>query len=142
MSIATTIAALQALHAAISGVTSAPTDRPESVAPARLPCVIVRPGPLQVTADGRQLAGKTRSYEGIALVALPNQGRGIAEGLAKSQALMEAFVAAYEAQIEGEALSTGGVVAGYRDGGEPPSLLTYGAAEFEGFTFTVDVWEG
>jgi hypothetical protein len=142
LSIATTIAALQTIHAAISGVTSAPITRPEDVKPAALPCVIVRPGPLTVSADGRGLAGKQRNYEGVCLVTLPNQGRGISEGLTRSQGLMEAFAAAYEAQIEDGALSTGGVVVGYRDGGEPQSLLGYGAADFEGFTFTVEIWEG
>ena len=142
MSIATTIAALQAIHAAISGVVSAPTDRPVDVPGARLPCIIVRPGALTLSQEGRGLAGKTRAYEGVALVSAPNQGRGVSEGLTKSHALMEAFAAAYEARIEGGALSTGGIVVGYRDAGEPQALLGYGAGEFEGFTFSVDVWEG
>ena len=143
MGIATTIAALQALHATVGGVTSAPTARPVDVALAALPCIIVRPGALTVSRDGRSLAGKVRSYEGVALVVAPNQGRGVSEGLARSHALMDAFAAFYEGLIEGGAdLSTGGVVVGYRDGGEPSALIGYGASELEGFTFTVEVWEG
>lgn len=143
MGITATVATLQTLHATISGVTSAPTARPVEVAPASLPCVIVRPGALALGREGRSLAGRTRSYEGICLVVVPNQGRGISEGLARSHALMDAFGAFYEEQIEGGSdLSTGGVIVGYRDGGEPQSLIGYGASEFEGFTFTVEVWEG
>jgi hypothetical protein len=143
MGILTTVAALQALHATISGVTSAPTARPEDVKPAALPCVIVRPGALTVGVDARQMAGKQRAYEGVVLVVAPNQGRGISEGLARSHTLMDAFAAFYEGRIEGGTdLSTGGIIVGYRDGGEPAALLGYGASDFEGFTFTVDVWEG
>jgi hypothetical protein len=143
MGIASTVAALQAIHATVSGVTSAPTARPVDVALASLPCIIVRPGALTLSRDGRRLAGRVRQYEGVALVTAPNQGRGIAEGLAKTQSLMDAFAATYEAQIEsGADLSTGGVIVGYRDGGEPQSLIGYGASDFEGFTFTVEVWEG
>lgn len=143
MGITTTIAALQALHKTVSGVTNADVDRPVAVAPASLPRIIVRPGALTMTSDGRSSTEKRRSYEGIALVLLPNQGRGVSEGLTKSHTLMDTFAAFYAAQIEGSAaLSTGGIVVGYRDGGEPQGLLQYGADEFEGFTFTVEVWEG
>jgi hypothetical protein len=143
MGIASTVAALQALHATISGVTSAPTARPEDVKPASLPCVIVRPGVATVSADARRLAGSQRAYEGVVLVTAPNQGRGISEGLARSHALMDAFAAFYAGRIEGSTdLSTGGVIVGYRDSGEPSALLGYGASDYEGFTFTVDVWEG
>jgi hypothetical protein len=143
MGIAATIAALQALHKTISGVTNADVDRPVAAAPASLPRIIVRPGALAMTSDGRSSTERRRSYEGIALVLLPNQGRGVSEGLTKSQTLMDAFATFYEAQIEASAaLSTGGIVVGYRDGGEPQALLSYGADDFEGFTFSVDVWEG
>jgi hypothetical protein len=143
MGVAATVTALQALHATIAGVTAAPTARPVERFNASLPCVILRPGALAITNDGRGLAGKQRSYEGVCLVMLPNQGRGIAEGLTKSQTLMDVFAAFYEAHIEASTnLSTGGIVVGYRDAGEPQSLIQYGADEFEGFTFTVDVWEG
>ncbi|MFA6134402.1 MAG: hypothetical protein WC869_10360 [Phycisphaerae bacterium] len=40
-----TYAALQAKHAAIAGVVSAPTDRPATLAPAALPCVLTWLGP-------------------------------------------------------------------------------------------------
>jgi hypothetical protein len=141
--ITATIAALQALHATISGVRNADVDRPVTVAAASLPRIIVRPGALAMTRDGRSSTEKRRSYEGIALVMTPNQGRGVSEGLTKSHTLMDTFAACYEAQIEGAAaLSTGGIIVGYRAGGEPQGLLQYGADEFEGFTFTVEVWEG
>jgi hypothetical protein len=143
MGIAATIAALQALHKTVSGVTNADVDRPVAVAGATLPRIVVRPGALTIGGDARGSAEKRRSYEGIALVLPPNQGRGVSEGLTKSHALMDAFAAFYEAQIEGSAaLSTGGIIVGYRDSGEPQGLLQYGADEFEGFTFTVEVWEG
>jgi len=143
MGVATTVAALQALHATIAGITAAPTARPVERFSASLPCVILRPGALQMIPDARAGVEKRRSYEGVCLVVQPNQGRGIAEGLARTQALMDAFSAFYEAHIEGgAALSTGGLVVGYRDAGEPQSLIQYGADELEGFAFTVDVWEG
>lgn len=44
MTIATTIAALQALHATVTGVTSAPTTTPASINTADLPMVITIPG--------------------------------------------------------------------------------------------------
>lgn len=143
MGITATVAALQALHIGIGGIISAPIARPEDVKPASLPCVIVRPGSVTVNADARRLAGTQRAYEGIVLVSAPNQGRGISEGLSRSHALMDAFATAYAHQIEsGSELATGGMIVGYRDGGEPSALLGYGASDFEGFTFTVDVWEG
>jgi hypothetical protein len=143
MSIVSTITALQALHATIGGVISAPATRPVDRFNASLPCILVRPGALTMNSEARGIVGKVRSYEGVALVTLPNQGRGVSEGITKAQTLMDAFSAFYEAHIESNtALSTGGQVTGYRDGGEPAALIAYGADEFEGFTFSVDVWEG
>lgn len=45
MSISTTIAALQALHAEVAGVQSAPLAYPASMVPSELPCVLVYTGP-------------------------------------------------------------------------------------------------
>jgi hypothetical protein len=62
MTIATTIAALQVLHATVTGVTKAPTATPASINTADMPLIITIPGPAtweQEYAGGHE---QTREY--------------------------------------------------------------------------------
>lgn len=62
MTIATTVAALQALHATVTGVTKAPTVTPASINTADLPMVITIPGACTWSHEAVGLRKQVREY--------------------------------------------------------------------------------
>lgn len=141
MSISADLAALQALHATISGVSSAPATPPDSAESARLPLVLLRPGAGSVSREARGVSGASRTYEGVCLVTALSAG-SVAQGIGAVRSAMDAFTAFYRAHIEaGTDLSSGNAVVGYRDNGGEDQIVEYRGRQWEGFSFSVEVWE-
>lgn len=140
--IAQEIADLQAFHATVAGIETAPDPgRPVSVPGAHLPAILLRPGPARIEPQARGITRYVRTYRGVALCVLLNAGRGTEDGIVKVQTLMDALAAAYDARIEaGTELSTSGsVIRSYADDGEGETVMEYGTLSYEGFTFTVEL---
>lgn len=76
MSVATTIAALQTKHLAISGINSAPTAMPANLEKVRLPCVLIWPGDASWDLGAVGLKRQERMY--IVRTYVQKVGSGIA----------------------------------------------------------------
>lgn len=142
MTIAQELTDLQTINAAISGVVKAPVARPESVPTAHLPTLLLRPGAGAVAHSARGMVTTARTYEGLALVAGPLEGRAVDAAITAGEALMQSLVDTYSALIEDTpVLSTSGaVITAYRDSGDATQLIEYGDQRFVGFTFAIDLW--
>lgn len=145
MTTAATIAALQAVHAAVSGVAAAPTGTssspiPGSVPTTSLPMVLMFPGAIDLSAMARNEIDEARTYSGIVLVAGQAQGTGINDTVNAVWTLIDAFMARYETLIgTPEKLSTGEVVTSWHSDGQ--QAITYRGATWEGFIFRVELWQ-
>lgn len=139
MSISSVIAAMQTIHASISGVTSAPTAIPGALNTAALPTVIMLPGPgewLNLTTD-HTLARQVRDYHVNVYVAPIAQGEGIDEGYQTTLTLLQLFGDEYVSDITG-----GGAFEQMRiirDTGH--TVLRYADIDYHGFTFILNVKE-
>ena len=91
MTIATTIAALQTMHASISGVANAPTIYPGSLNTADLPMVIVWPGPAEASLAGLGYNVVQRRYRVACYVDAIEQGLGINESWQAAITLLQRF---------------------------------------------------
>lgn len=96
MSITTTIAALQTLHAAISGITSAPTAYPASLPTASLPLALVwlGEGDWQRNTASAPLA-HWQTYRVLVYVDAVGQGQGVDEVRQTLHTLYQRFGEAY-----------------------------------------------
>lgn len=146
MSPTTTIAALQTLHAAVSGVTSAPAAYPPSLEASELPCVLVYAGPGLTRWDshGGDLKRRERTYVCRWYVRHLVSGMGIDEGMQDTLTLLEAAVALYE---ETDDLTNGAQIhlsdadnQAIRDSGVR-SDFQYGTETYRGFEVQISVWE-
>tara|TARA_R110000868_G_scaffold117128_3_gene311399 strand:+ start:3027 stop:3467 length:441 start_codon:yes stop_codon:yes gene_type:complete len=142
MSIAATITAFQSLHAAVSGVSSAPEKLPATLDKNRLPLVFTWPGPT-VQGDGWKPATgwyiHRRLYVIRCYVALVSQqNTGIDDGYQTVVPLLQAFGEAYMGNVNlsgavahiGESISDSGA-----------SILVYAGTEYHGFEFRIEVSE-
>lgn len=145
MTTAATIAALQTIHRAISGITYAPdgTDtypHPGAVDGTKLPIIILFPGAAALTIDMRTDPEDIRTYAGVVLVAGQAQGQGINETITEVWTVYDAVKARYETLIgSNEVLSTGEVVTGFRAQGQ--QAITYRGGTWEGFQLEIDLWQ-
>ncbi len=106
MTIATTLAALQTIHAAITGVASAPTDMPSNLEQVKKPTVLVFPVEATWNLAAVDYKRQERTYEVRCYVQPVAQGvAGIDDGYDKCVALLELFGRAYLADV-----SLGGAV--------------------------------
>lgn len=133
------IAALQALHAGIEGVASAPTDYPGSLSAAELPCVLVLPSEATHTSGRVGAARTTRDYRVHVFCAPVAQGRdGL--GIQRVVELLPRFASAYFAS---RVITAGGESAfldsPFRDTGH--TVIEYGGVFYHGFTFTLTISE-
>lgn len=147
MTVLSTITALQALHADVDGVTSAPTAYPSSLDTSMLPCVLTLPG--DGTLDLEAIGARKRSdlvYKVFVYVAPVAQGAGVDEGtqscILLMQALMDAYVTAANIQ-----LTTTPAQAILKTSRDSPirhsgiGTISFGGVDFRGFTFDVGVME-
>lgn len=98
MTIATTITALQAVHAGISGVTRAPTTLPNALQTADLPTVVVWPGPTPATEGWIAAPGGyhvRRIYLVTVYVAGMGEGADYDQAYQECITLLQAFGEAY-----------------------------------------------
>ena len=97
MSIATTLTALQNVHAAISGIKSAPTAIPSNLSTAALPIVLVWPGPADWQLAAMGLKRQEREYIVRCFVQPTGQDRaGPDPGYQQCVTLLELFGQAYQ----------------------------------------------
>jgi hypothetical protein len=141
MSITTTIAALQALHATVAGVQSAPIKKPGSLATAKLPCVLTYASNGRWTHEARDMRQHTRIY--LVRVFVEPIAQSTQDRIEQQEiALIEAFAALY---LDTTELATGAEIVyapeGITDTGAGLTLLTYLNEQYEGFEFRVQVWE-
>jgi len=97
MSIATTLAALQNVHAAINGIKSAPTAIPSNLSTAALPIVLVWPGPADWQLAAMGLKRQEREY--IVRCFVQPVGQDVAgpdRGYQQCVTLLELFGQAYQ----------------------------------------------
>ena len=145
MTTAATIAALQAVHAAISGITSAPDGTannpvPGSVPASSLPIVIMFPDTIDLSAMARNEIDETRAYAGVVLVGGQAAGIGINDVVTDVWTILDAFRARYETLIgTPEQLSTGEIVTTFHS--EKQQAITFRGATWEGFQFRVELWQ-
>jgi hypothetical protein len=96
MTIATTLAALQTIHAAITGVASAPTDKPSNTDRIRHPFVLVWPDAAEWHLQAIDLRRQQRTYIVRCYVQPAAQGlAGIDAGYDTCVTLLEHFGRAY-----------------------------------------------
>ena len=138
MSIADTVAAFQALHATIPGVTSAPTALPSAINEVELPLVITKPDEAFWNEQAVGLKRQGRTYLIYCLVAPVASGESVTDsGFQASLPLLQAFGEAYLCNR-----SLGGAVDhlnNIRDGGA--EVLTFSRVDYHGFTYRVDAVE-
>jgi hypothetical protein len=146
MSVNATKNALQALHRAVSGVTSAPDAYPASLETADLPCVLTYIGPGVTRWDSHGGDMKRRERQCIIrwYVAPAALGVGVDEGMQQAIDLLDTAIALYE---DTDTLSNGAQIhlsesdaQAIRDSGVLPNL-SYGEAVCRGFEVTISVWE-
>lgn len=148
MTCAAVVTAFQTLHAAITGVQSAPTAFPASLTTAVLPLVLTRPGPTPTAGGLKGSAGDWYEHRRIYLIDVYvkplAQGAGVDEGYQLAITLLDRFIAAY---MVSSALNLSGAVAhvgpAYIDTGIVPNMR-YGADSetlYWGFQFRIEVVE-
>jgi hypothetical protein len=141
-----TIAALQTLHAGITGIKSAPTAYPASLGVNQLPLVVVWPGPATSERHGyTELGIQERLYMVRVYVAPVPQG--ILNTLLQTTiALMDRFVATYldgdnVILSNGAELGTENIRDSGLDSGEGNTVLVYAGVQYHGFQFQVPIRE-
>lgn len=147
MTVAATIEALQALHADVTGVTSAPTAYPPSLESAALPCVLVYAGPGRTRWDdhGGSMKRRERVYLCRWYVASVALGAGADEGMQAAITMLDRAIALYE---DTDDLSTGAQIhlsdedaLTIRDSGVVNNLVYGEAGPFRGFEVQISIWE-
>jgi len=145
MSVSATVTGIQAVNAAITGVTSAPTTLPSSLNTAMLPCAITIPGPCEWANESDGMGKQFRTYFVRFYVKPIAQDITADGGFQDCLTLLQAVGAAYMADT-----TFGGVVTTVRgsDGPQPAITdggvrgdMTYGGAPestaYHGFEFQI-----
>lgn len=133
------ITALQTRHAAITGVTNAPTVMPASLNAADLPLVLVFPAAsiVQDLEPHTFIHNRGRSYVVRVYVKPLAQGRGIDEGFQDALTLLPLFDEGYRASNVLSGLTA--TLSSYSDTGIQPQ--TFGEVSYHGFAFTLQISE-
>lgn len=137
MSAKTVHDALQVVHAAITGVKSAPLRRPASINTAEMPIVLVRPieGAWETAAIGQRKV--VRAFEVAVYVGPVAQGQGVDETYQEALVLLDRFGDAYIATTLPAALGVD-LVEGATDTGLSGQVM-FGGVAYQGFVYTVKV---
>lgn len=142
MTIQTTVSALQSLHSAITGVTSAPTALPITIDARRLPLVFSWPGPTS-PAGWASSAGQwyrtERTYIIRCYVAEVTADGSTQDdaGYQAAALLLQRFGVAYmgDPNLDGAVAHLGAIL----DSGV--AILDYGGKDYHGFEFRLDITE-
>ena len=105
MTPAQVITAMQAINAAVTGITSAPTTFPAALDTANLPCMLTFPGEAEHQPGRVGATRTTREYRSILYGSPVGQGLGLNEGVQEVITLIPLIVTAYKAN---RTLSSGG----------------------------------
>lgn len=142
MSISGTITALQAKHAAISGITSAPAAMPSSLNGTQLPIALVWPGEATWNFAAAGLKRQERTYIVRCYVQAIGQGfAGPDPGYQACVTLLPLFAAAYQGDITlGGAVDT---MTGMEDSGVSGGGfdLLWGQTPYWGFVYRLRIVE-
>lgn len=138
MTIATTVAALQALHATVTGVANAPTKTPASINTADMPLVITIPGAATWGEEYSEGHAQVREY--IVRLFYGPVGQGTVDAAFDAVIpIIQAIGTAYQ-----DDPNLGGAVAhidkGFTDTGLEGTLL-FGKQEYRGCEFRVRITE-
>jgi len=137
MTVQATVAAFQALHRAIAGVTSAPAALPGSANETDLPLVITKPAEATWSQQAVGLKRQERAYLVYCLVAPVALGDAPDTGFQACLPLLQAFGEAYLNDLSlGGAVDHLGEVA---DGGV--EVLTFAGVHYHGFIYRVTAVE-
>jgi hypothetical protein len=139
MSLATTIAALQAFNLAVPGVNTASTSLQASVNAADLPMIIVAPGPATFSEQAMGLPRRDCQYELLVLIAPIALGRSADDGYQASLVLMEALDQAYMAAQSTTLDGAVEHVSSWRR--DKLYVLTFAGVDYHGTTYYIDVVE-
>lgn len=135
MTIATTVAALQALHATVTGITSAPTVMPASINTADLPMVLTIPGAGTWTRRAFDQAQQERVYLVRVFVGPTGQGT-VDEAFDAALPILQAMGVVYLAWTLTDVVYD----MDFTDSGLDGRLL-FGGQEYRGFEFRLTVRE-
>lgn len=138
MSIASVITALQTKHASLSGIVTAPTAIPAVLDTARLPAVIVLPGPATWSNQAIGLTRNDRVYNVRLYVAPIAQGQGIDEGYQATITLMQTLGAVYTDWPNWHGSSFEQITDVADDGHQ---VLQYAGIDYHGATFRLNITE-
>lgn len=141
MTVLATISKLQSLHAGITGIVSAPTERPASLSSVKLPFVFVTPGPANWNPHALGLKREEREYTVEVIAGAVAQGRGIDQNYQKAIGLLDAFGDLYiNNQTLDNTVDHIGVDGGrWRDSGV--QNITIAGVAYWGFTIVLPVTE-
>jgi hypothetical protein len=142
----TVLSSLQTIHRAITGITKAPDGSatypmPSQINAADLPCVLLFPSDIDITAAARNEIEATQSFNGLVLVTSQAAGVGVDTSINAVWTVLDAFHERYKTLIGTTELLTGGVVVtSYHDERPKPQRITYRGADWLGWEFNVVVW--
>jgi hypothetical protein len=142
----TVLASLQTIHRAVSGITSAPDGSatypmPSQINAVDLPCVLLFPAGMDITAAARDEVEATQRFNGLVLVATQAAGVGVDTSVNAVWTILDAVQARYKTLIgTTEILSGGIVVTSYHDEGPKPQRIAYRGGEWLGWEFKVELW--
>lgn len=146
MTVATTVAAFQTLHATITGVVAAPVELPGSLDPDRLPLAFTWPGPSVESGGWIPAPGKSESrhyYIVRCYVAeVAPLGADVDDGYQATLPILQAFGAAYVADavsVTGVLVLAGATIRQINDSGAV--VLEYAGVSYHGFEFRVQILE-
>jgi hypothetical protein len=144
MSIAANLAALQARHAGISGVVSAPTAYPTGLNAADLPCIItdVLKGKTDWETHGGDLALEVRAYRVRCFCLAGGLGVGFDQGKQQAIAVLDGVLASYRASPTLTSSAAIRIEAGVEDTGVRSDMkYTDPDTSYYGFELLVSVEE-
>ena len=98
MDVSAVIIKLQGLHAAITGITTAPTAMPGALNTADLPCVLVYPGEAKHEKAWDTGKREDRTFLVLVYVKPIGQGQGVDEGFQECLPFFERFSDVYQAK--------------------------------------------
>ena len=152
MSVSATVTGIQAVNAAITGVTSAPTAMPASLTTAALPLAITIPGPAEWLNESAGWGFQFRTYMVRVYVKPISRDIPADGGFQDAMTLIQRFGAAYltdttfggvvnTVRLEGlPAPITDGGVRGDMTWGNDPNQAPYWGFEFQIITKEEETW--
>ena len=138
MSVSSVITALQAKHATLSGVTSAPTAVPASLNTADLPMIITLPGPATWNHAAMALPRTERTYVVRCYIDAVAQGLGVDEGYQSTVTMIQTMGDAYKVWQNWNSTNFEQIRTVSDEGHQ---ILNYAGVDYHGCTFQLSIVE-